>query len=125
MLDGVVICIPFDPKLAHTRRDHVFYPRPELNSTDRKKVGAVLKALSGTAVKALETHGTFKLPQFFKLSRNLKPERASTTKNICGRAVLLPHLPPRFEVRCIASKPFVRELEETCGSMAAEGDRTP
>ena len=62
------------------------------------------------AVRALREHGVFKLPGLLKLQRKIRPERASSTKNICDRAVVLPHLDSRLDVKCTVLNALVQQV---------------
>ena len=73
-----------------------------------KAVGAVLETLPKIVAKALKEHGACTLPNLIKLKGKWMPERVSTTKNICGRCVVLPYLRPRIRVRCLPAGTLVK-----------------
>ena len=75
----------------------------KLSGQSPKRVADVLEALRKIAAKTLQEHKVFKLQKFVKFTCKSKPERPRTTKNICGRNVVLPYLPPRVEVKCFAA----------------------
>ena len=80
----------------------------------KEAVEAILNTLPKIAARALRDNCVFKLSGIIKLKRKWMPERASTTKIICGRSVVLPYLRPRIDVKCLPEGMLVEACTNDC-----------